>query len=74
MRAANVRQRVVRHATKPRHSGEYHSQGVPEATNRIFFQIPDTDLRSHHQRFFNIRMIFDNAPQHRLFLWCRKFR
>ncbi|HEJ2439865.1 TPA: hypothetical protein SLZ45_001331 [Burkholderia multivorans] len=33
-----------------------------------------TDPDAHYRDLLNIRMIFDNAAQHRLFLCCRKFR
>ncbi|EJO56558.1 hypothetical protein BURMUCF2_A1862 [Burkholderia multivorans CF2] len=32
-----------------------------------------TDPDAHYRGLLNIRTIFDNAAQHRLFLCCRKF-
>jgi len=60
--------KIVQHTRTPPHSNKNDSYNKPGANNRVFFQMPDTDRRLHHKRFFNIGMIFDNAAQHHLFL------
>jgi hypothetical protein len=42
--------------------------------NRYACSHSATDPDAHYRDLLNIRMIFDNAAQHRLFLCCRKFR